>query len=581
MDDALAGLKEALAPHNGHARDPDIVAKRFNLGGKGPLTPKQWERVNKAIQAWRDRVLAGARRMPHEAYAQGHQQTTRFLRLLGSREPAVSPAPDRAAQQWLQWLLEHELTGTLDRYADDIRSAVLYGLERSEGPQGVASSLQRATQAADRDWRLVAQTEMARANALGRLDGAAQMGHDEVWIPPHTGACAECKRLIENKVFPVELLKANAHANWGKKARDWLPCLPLHPRCRHTAVPYIAELYHEAQQEHARMRELGLTDDVLAEMYDSSGQLRPQFSDDPRLREYLGKTTHAPYDLAPVVAKVRSSGHIAKGFFDPPQVGLDPLVWDGDELRPDVRDAILRFWTGVLGDGWEAWAKVFITGSATSFQWGTGWAHPWLGSNQRQVFPDVDTHLVIDYDAARAARPMWAGMSPLELRHLIEAWGKKAKEGAEVAPGMRLDAYVRMETTEAEFEHDVERTGQGVYDVAGDAWLIEPTHPVVGEFIGGQRILGGVGGRLAHENPDWLADADAAAGELQQLLNAYIGAPGPATLDALQSYMDGLYEARTAGFLEGHGQEDKGNWMWQFLENYGPLLDAKELLAAT
>jgi hypothetical protein len=574
-DDLLVGLRVALAPHNGHARDPEVVAKRFGLG-KGGLTPKQWKDIQAAITRWRERVLAGMRHMPAQAYQQGHEQTTRFLRLLGSREPAVLAAPDRSTAEWLQWLLEHELTGTLDRYTDEIRSAVLYGMEGETNPINVAQALYKATEAADRDWRLVAQTEMARANSLGRLDGCMAMGHSEVWIPPHTGACDACKRLIENRVFPAELLKANVSANYGKKAREWVAALPLHPRCRHAAVPYVAELYHEAQQDYQRMQEVGLTDEAIGEMFDSSGQLRPQFVNDPRLQEY-GKTI---FDLAPVVAKVRSSGHISKGFFDPPQAGLDPLIWQNDdELRPEVRTAILAFWAGVLGDGWQDWARVFITGSAASYSWGTGWHHPWLGSHQTQVYPDIDTHLVLDYDKVRAARPLWAGMSPMELRKLLESWTKKAKVDIEVAPGLRLDAFIRTEWSKGEFEADISHTGQGVYDVNSDRWLQQPTEVRSGETYG-RRLLAGTGGRLAEEHPDWVSDADDVSAELQRRLDAYTATPRDDALQALQSYMDALYEARTAGFLEGAGQEDRANWAWQYLENFGPLLDVKAVLAS-
>jgi hypothetical protein len=603
--DLLAGLRASLAPHNGHARDPGVVAKRFGLGKRG-LTPRQWKALNEAIARWRDRLLAGTRHLPHQAYRQGHEQTTRFLRLLGTHEPAVVAAPDRATSEWLQWLLEHELTGTLDRYTDEIRSAVLYGLEGETNPVNVAAALYKATEAADRDWRLVAQTEMARANALGRLDGSIAMGYDEVWIPPHVGACDACKRLIENKVFPAALLKANVSANYGKKQRDWVPALPLHPRCTHGAVPKVPEVYHEAQQEYQRMQDVGLTDEAIGEMFDSSGQLRPQFKDDPRLHE-MGKSMSPAMSLKSgsdsgmrivspefvsqgmgvyeavltrVIAKVRSGGHISKGFFDPPQAGLDPLIWQNDEeLRPEVRAAILAFWTGVLGEGWEDWARVFVTGSAASYSWGTGWHHPWLGSHQTQVYPDIDTHLVLDYDKVRAARPLWAGMSPMELRKLLESWTKKAKVDIEVAPGLRLDAFIRTEWSKGEFEADISHTGQGVYDVNGDRWLQQPTEIHGGETYG-RRLLAGTGGRLAEEHPDWVSGADDVSAELQRRLDAYTATPAPETLQALQSYMDALYEARTAGFLEGAGQEDRANFTWQLLEVFGPLLDAKAVLAA-
>ncbi len=227
-DDALALLRAQLAPHNGNGNGHHHgdVEKRFGLGKRG-LTPGQWRKINEAVEAWKAQVLRAAQHLPAHAYQRGRTQTMRFLRLLGTQEP-VTPAVDRATIDWLNWTLEHELTGTLDRYIDNIRSAVLYGAENTQNPTAVASGLYHATQAADRDWRLVAQTEMARANALGRLDGAHQMGYDEVWVPPHTGACEDCKRLIENKVFPVEQLRDAS--NYGKKRSSWVPCLPLHPR---------------------------------------------------------------------------------------------------------------------------------------------------------------------------------------------------------------------------------------------------------------------------------------------------------------------------------------------------------------
>jgi hypothetical protein len=553
------------------------VAKRFGLGEQR-ITPGQWQKVNDAVDTWKGDVLRAARLLPAQAYKRGRTQTMRFLHLLGASEQ-TSAAADRATINWLNWTLEHELTGTLDRYIDEIRSAVLYGLQANAAPEIIASRLQHATGAADRDWRLVAQTEMARANALGRLDGSLQMGYDEVWIPPHTGACEACKALIENRVFPIEQLRAGS--NFGKKRSDWEPCLPLHPRCRHTSVPWVPAVYQEAQDEYAHMRELGLDDDTLAAMFDSSGQLRPQYDGDDRLAAlFAGKTIGDPFEhiLGQVVRKVRSSGTVTKGFFDPPQAGLDPLIWQNEQLKPDVRDAIIDFWTGVLGAGWRDWAHVYITGSATSYQWGTGWQHPWLGSHQTQTFPDVDTHLVIDYPAVRVARPLWAGMTPMELRKLLEAWAKKAKDEVEVAPGLRLDAYIRMEETEDEFERDVARTGQGVWDVTRGSWVIQPSEHPAGEYVRDGRILGGVGGRLVHENPDWIKRADETSAHLQTLLDIYTANPGPGTLAELQGYMDALYDARTAGFLEGAGQEDRGNWTWQYLENFGPLLDVKALL---
>lgn len=84
-------------------------------------------------------------------------------------------------------------------------------------------------------------------------------------------------------------------------------------------------------------------------------------------------------------------------FFAPGKPGLNPELFDGEHLRPALRQQILTllddFWTPKYGDTWHTWAKVYLAGSAVSH---------WWGDNN-----DLDTLVGVDYPRARQlCRPL-------------------------------------------------------------------------------------------------------------------------------------------------------------------------------
>jgi hypothetical protein len=99
----------------------------------------------------------------------------------------------------------------------------------------------------NRDWRRVAITELAMANNDAFLMGLPE--GSEVWIPELANSCKYCKALLEGKTFKV-LAKPPTNltydtemnylwagkTNFGRKPSTWIPCLPLHPNCRHRAT---------------------------------------------------------------------------------------------------------------------------------------------------------------------------------------------------------------------------------------------------------------------------------------------------------------------------------------------------------
>ncbi len=248
------------------------------------LTPTQWRQIEKHLDDWKADVLAAAKRHPAKSYKLGHAQIQAFADLLGNLQGVdvggmfggVSPSM-RAAEAWGRTYTLRELDDALNVYIGRIKDALLYGLRHAVNPTVIASQMFKATRDASINWRMIARTEMVRANAQGRLDACEQMGFDRVWAPPHVGACASCKRILENQVFPIAQVRAAS--NFGKPVSEWVATIPLHPQCRHAWLPYDPDVHAEAMAQYERMEAAGLTDeDRLDEMFDSSGQLRPEYA---------------------------------------------------------------------------------------------------------------------------------------------------------------------------------------------------------------------------------------------------------------------------------------------------------------
>lgn len=423
------------------------------------LTANQYRSLQKILEDWEEEIRGNAARFPAESYQLGVEQAMAFLKMLGRAGQADLPPAGRwgptkrAAVEWQRHYTMHELDGALAKYADRIRSALLYGMRGSVNPTQVASWLYKATRDAEVNWRTVARTEMVRANAAGRLDALEAMGYTEVWAPRHTGACKQCRRLLEDRVFKIS--EVRDVTNFGLPVSQWRPCIPLHPQCRHVWTAAIPEVFEEAQEQYQALEDNGLDDKTLAEMFDESGQLNPKYENDPRLMNYfeqtgqLGKVAdplgHA-LNLAVTKAMRReppglhhTSGHrqcrncdfydrpecgrynwpvdpgevcasweavdVHKGFFDNQQPGLDPLLFTDDErLRADVRDRIVSWWRFVFTDDAPLWSSLYITGSATSRAW-----------EGRRTAGDVDLQVLVDYAALRKHHPEYRVLSDPEL----------------------------------------------------------------------------------------------------------------------------------------------------------------------
>jgi hypothetical protein len=158
-------------------------------------------------------------------------------------------------------------------------------------------------------------------------------------------------------------------------------------------------------------------------------------------------------------------------------------------------------------------------------------------------------------------------------------------------PGLRLDAFVRPEQTIAEFERDAQRSRQNVWSVLGSRWIARNDRPEAELY--GDPWLEGVGADVAAEHPDWLVDARAVVDELER--------PSPTTTTTRRRGHSASCERRTASSTTcatsrtsvaparsdvarppsrdaAEGYEGRGNFIWQYAVNFGPLMQIKAIL---
>lgn len=130
---------------------------------------------------------------------------------------------------------------------------------------------------------------------------------------------------------------------------------------------------------------------------------------------------------------------------------LNPAVWQGFEMRPEVRDALMRIAEAFLGylkiPGLRV-QDVVVTGSSAGFNW--------------TKFRDIDLHLVVDFDQFR-------DLCPELLDDYIQSKKRIWNDARDITiHGFPVELYVE-DTKEP-------AVTQGEYSLLRDDWLKKPTY---------------------------------------------------------------------------------------------------------
>lgn len=157
-------------------------------------------------------------------------------------------------------------------------------------------------------------------------------------------------------------------------------------------------------------------------------------------------------------------------YWGPNSAQNDQRLFDGDHLRPEVRQDILDRVGGVLGayKGWETWTRVYFAGSQ---------AAQWLDQNG-QGNGDFDVLVGIDFEEFRDCNPQYEELEDAEIASMLteELWSRaNAKDyyftlndGRSVGPFDRT-FFVNPRAWDIKALHPY-----AAYNVTSDDWAVHP-----------------------------------------------------------------------------------------------------------
>lgn len=129
---------------------------------------------------------------------------------------------------------------------------------------------------------------------------------------------------------------------------------------------------------------------------------------------------------------------------------LSPVLWDGGELKPDIKDALVEI-AKLFFDSLKVpnlvVSDIIITGSLANYNW--------------SKYSDIDLHLEVDFGSI--------GIDPEIMKEYFNAkknvWNKDhdIKIG-----GHDVELYVQ--------DQNEEHHSSGIYSVLNDHWVVEPTY---------------------------------------------------------------------------------------------------------
>lgn len=236
-----------------------------------------------------------------------------------------------------------------------------------------------------------------------------------------------------------------------------------------------------------------------------------------------------------------------------PTFGLDHRLFDGDHLKPDVREWILdtlnAFWQPMYGKGWYQWSRVYFAGSEAS-EW---------TSRTRVGNGDFDVLIGIDYERCRAAVPSFAELGDEEITARLNAdlttllWPRLRGihipvGGQEIGP-FDATAYVNLHSWDIRAIKPY-----AAYNVTSDVWAVKPPH------------LPDWSIRDFPEGPALQRECQAVAAYVQAILEM----PEPYRSQQGDALWRHLHADRARAFTDqGEGWFDPGNVLEKYLDQLG------------
>lgn len=182
--------------------------------------------------------------------------------------------------------------------------------------------------------------------------------------------------------------------------------------------------------------------------------------------EHLGTfNPHSKEWEQPRVTKSAAHPRLKERIFGPTRGSVDPRLFTGDKMKPEVRTAVLERLDAVLGPlvgfSWKQWSRVYLAGSEAS---------EWYGND------DFDTLIGVFYELARQLEP--GKLGKLSDVGITEAMNFALKFGYNASPWKApfggtwdLTGFVNPGS------YDITKIKPyAAYNITDDVWAVRPPH---------------------------------------------------------------------------------------------------------
>jgi hypothetical protein len=263
-------------------------------------------------------------------------------------------------------------------------------------------------------------------------------------------------------------------------------------------------------------------------------------------------------------------------YFSKASTTLDPKLFEGKNLRAQIRQGIMTMLSDYLGRKYrhsEVWAHPWLAGSGVSYQWEAS-RHP----------ADLDCLIGVDFIQFRKANPEYAGLSDSEIAYEInDGFYNELQPSTANWNGFELTFYVNPGGTDI---RDIKP--YAAYDLKYDEWTVTPS-PLASppassaweQSVGSDKSMASqiVSRYLAAKNAAQLSTSDAVRRNSETMLKM-------AMEQAVNMYEDIHMGRRLAFSTDGLGYADYHNYRWQaakrdgIIQSLQPIRDKALAIAA-
>jgi hypothetical protein len=260
----------------------------------------------------------------------------------------------------------------------------------------------------------------------------------------------------------------------------------------------------------------------------------------------------------------------ASGYFSNPALILDPQLFEGEELKTDVRQAILDLFYDYMSTRYNnvhEWTMVWLAGSGISYQWAAD-----RGNG------DLDVLFGIDYTQFIDSNPAFSGMERYDISYIMNddlrnnLWPKTSMVSFNRGERPYEVTFYLNPGVEAGTDSIREISPYAAYNLTTDDWIVPPEANPVREIPHQFEEQASANRKQAQEITAYY--------QHQQMLLSTETPHSPRWHDALrgirvaasqaQALFDQIHSNRKQAFnAQGEGYHDFYNYQWQAAKRDG------------